>query len=113
MQLGIASRWRFQVGLDRLTTDSFLCHNIDSGEVYSWGDGMYGKTCQEEARTTYVPWISQALRPYAAVGIVAGKDHAALLVRKESRRMDRFRRFVVDGVEQYVLPEYLRESKSR
>ena len=87
--------------------------SIDSGEVYSWGDGTYGKTCQEESRTTLVPWISQALRPYAAVGIVAGKDHVALLVRKESQRMDRFRRFVVDGVGQHVLPEYLRESKSK
>jgi alpha-tubulin suppressor-like RCC1 family protein len=26
------------------------------GEVFSWGDARYGKTCRVDARTTFVPW---------------------------------------------------------
>ncbi|OWZ17797.1 hypothetical protein PHMEG_0008205 [Phytophthora megakarya] len=71
------------------------------GEVFTWGDARYGKTCRADGRTTYVPWIvdlpSNIPNSSFITQLSVGSHHSLAQLRINGV-VDRWRKFPLGGV---------------
>ncbi|RLN87180.1 hypothetical protein BBJ28_00002838 [Nothophytophthora sp. Chile5] len=54
------------------------------GELFTWGDARYGKTCRSDRRTTFVPWkveLPNSLSPSFTTQLSVGTHHSLAQLR--------------------------------
>ncbi|KAL3670434.1 hypothetical protein V7S43_004753 [Phytophthora oleae] len=71
------------------------------GEVFTWGDARYGKTCRADGRTTYVPWRIDLPNNIPSSSFITqlsvGSHHSLAQIRIHGI-VDRWRKFPLGGI---------------
>ncbi|RAW31400.1 hypothetical protein PC110_g12248 [Phytophthora cactorum] len=71
------------------------------GQVFTWGDARYGKTCRADGRTTYVPWNvdlpSNIPSSIYVTQLSVGSYHSLAQLRVGGQ-IDRWRKFPLGGI---------------
>ncbi|DBA02981.1 TPA: hypothetical protein N0F65_003169 [Lagenidium giganteum] len=95
--------------------------HMDMPEWIEELDNVYGRTCQPDHRTAYVPWQVDKCQHQFVTHLATGVHHTLGLVRK-GEAMDRWRKFPIHGATSYLIAGegveqgsfiYCRSSKSR
>ncbi|ETM43366.1 hypothetical protein L914_11143 [Phytophthora nicotianae] len=71
------------------------------GQVFTWGDARYGKTCRADGRTTYVPWsvdLPSNIPSIAFVTQLSVGSYHCLAQLRISGQIDRWRKFSLGGI---------------
>ncbi|KAE9005585.1 hypothetical protein PR002_g16721 [Phytophthora rubi] len=71
------------------------------GEVFTWGDARYGKTCRADGRTTFVPWKVDLPRTVPSSSFVTQLSigvHHSLAQLRINGQVDRWRKFPLAGI---------------
>lgn len=71
------------------------------GEVFTWGDARYGKTCRADGRTTYVPWkidLPSNIPSSSFVAQLSVGMHHTLAQLRIGGEVDRWRKFPLGPV---------------
>ncbi|KAG7388018.1 hypothetical protein PHYPSEUDO_013270 [Phytophthora pseudosyringae] len=66
------------------------------GEVFTWGDARYGKTCRADGRTTYVPWsvdLPSSIPSSSFVTQLSVGSYHSLAQLRIYGQVDRWRKF--------------------
>ncbi|KAG1713399.1 hypothetical protein DVH05_001186 [Phytophthora capsici] len=72
-----------------------------SGEVFTWGDARYGKSCRGDGQTTYVPWKIDLPNNIPSSSFITqlsvGSHHCLAQIRIHGI-VDRWRKFPLGGI---------------
>ncbi|KAI9992996.1 hypothetical protein PInf_015051 [Phytophthora infestans] len=71
------------------------------GQVFTWGDARYGKTCRADGRTTYVPWnvdLPSNIPSSTFVSQLSVGSHHCLAQLRIGGQIDRWRKFPLGGI---------------
>ncbi|ETP41291.1 hypothetical protein F442_11517 [Phytophthora nicotianae P10297] len=71
------------------------------GQVFTWGDARYGKTCRADGRTTYVPWsvdLPSNIPSTAFVTQLSVGSYHCLAQLRIGGQIDRWRKFSLGGI---------------
>ncbi|KAK1941512.1 PH [Phytophthora citrophthora] len=71
------------------------------GEVFTWGDARYGKTCRADGRTTYVPWridLPSNISSSSYITQLSVGSHHSLAQIRIRGIVDRWRKFPLGGI---------------
>jgi alpha-tubulin suppressor-like RCC1 family protein len=68
------------------------------GELFTWGDGMYGKTNQPTSRTTIVPWRVDTFADHFVTQVSIGQHHSLGVMRDSCKGINRWRQFPLNDI---------------
>ncbi|POM66669.1 hypothetical protein PHPALM_17439 [Phytophthora palmivora] len=71
------------------------------GEVFTWGDARYGKTCRADGRTTYMPWnvdLPSTIPSNSFITQFSVGSYHSLAQLRINGAVDRWRKFPLSGI---------------